>query len=321
MQNLMKTLIGASCLTLLATPVYAKSAPELKIENFIGTIDVVTGDYDKITVTDADGVPVDKSGSGVNIDGGYKIYNARCKSNRSSVKIGIGSWKYLKRTGGYQDLEEYPKLKIQAPKNAHLIIKKSVIFGDIEDIGSADVHIGSCGDLKFGDVNGTLDLGISGSGDVEMGDIGPANISISGSGDFEAGDLASADITVSGSGDLEVGDILAHAHIQSSGAGDINIERIKGGLDYRGSGASDLDADYVGGGDLYIRSSGSGDVSIESGDVVDLDIKASGASDVVYGGASKNAKARASGASDVTIKRPTGDLYTSDSGAGDVHIR
>ena len=89
MQNLVKTLIGATCLTLLASPAYAKSAPELTIENFIGTIDVVTGDYDKITVTDADGVQVDKSRSGLNIDGGYKINNARCKSSRSSVKIGI----------------------------------------------------------------------------------------------------------------------------------------------------------------------------------------------------------------------------------------
>lgn len=321
MQKFMKALIASTSLTLLTTSVSASTDPELSIENFIGTIDIVTGDYDKITVTDADGVPVENSRLGINIDGGYKINNAHCKSSRSSIKVGVGSWKFLKRTGGYKDLSEYPKVKIQAPKNTHLIIKKSVVFGDVEDIGSANLHIGSCGDLKFGDVNGPLELGISGSGDMEMGDAGPSNISISGSGDFEVGDLASADIYVSGAGDLKVGDILAHAHIQSSGAGDITIDRIKGGLEYRGSGASDFDADYVGGGDLYIRSSGSGDVTIDDGDVVDLDIKASGASDVMFGGTSRNAKARASGASDVTLKRPSGDLYTSDSGAGDVHVK
>lgn len=325
MQKFKKNLISATGLTLLTASVgifaSASSAPELSIKNFIGTIDVVTGDYDKITVTDADGVPVDSSRSGVQIDGGYEINNAHCKSNRSSVNIGIGSWKYLKRTGGYKDLKEYPKVKVQAPKNTHIVIKKSVIFGDVEDIGSADIHIGSCGDLKFGNVNGKLDLGISGSGDVTMGDAGTSNISISGSGDYEAGDLASADIYVSGSGDLDVGDILGHAKITSGGAGDIEVSRIKGGLEYKGSGSSDFEADYVGGGDLYIRSSGSGDVNIDDGDVGDLDIHASGASDVVYRGNSKDAKARASGASDITIDRPSGDLYTTDSGAGDVHVR
>ncbi|MBL4870785.1 MAG: DUF2807 domain-containing protein [Robiginitomaculum sp.] len=315
------TLIATTCLAMLGATTSAKSAPVSTIENYIGTIDVVTGDYNKITVTDADGVPIDTRRSNVTVDGQYKINNAHCRSKRSSIKIGIGNWKYLKRTGGYKDLSEYPKIKIQAPKNTHIVIKKSVIFGDVEDIGSADIQMGSCGNLKFGDVNGNLDLGISGNADVEMGDIGPANISISGAGDFVAGDLASADIYVSGSGDLEVGDILAFANIHSSGAGDIKIARIKGGLEYRGSGASDFDADYVGGGDLYIRVSGSGDVNIDDGDIIALDIVASGASDVVFGGHSKSAKARASGASDVTIDRPSGDLHTSDSGAGDVHVK
>ena len=321
MRNIYKILGSTACIALLANPVFAKEAPILKIENFIGTVDVVTGNYDKITITDADGVKYDARRDGVWVDGGYKINNAHCKTRRASVKIGIGSWKYLKRSGGYKDLSSYPKVKINAPENTHIIINKSVIFGDVDTVGSADIHIASCGNMQFGNVNGQLDLSISGSGDVKMGNVGPSDITVSGAGDFTAQNVASAHIHVSGSGDLELGDIAGFADVNASGAGDLDIGHIGGGLHYEGSGASDFEIQSVSGGDLYIRASGSGDVIIGGGDVGELEIRASGASDVVYKGRSKNAEARASGASDVTIHRPSGDLHTSDSGAGDVHVR
>lgn len=312
---------SAACLALLASPAFAKNAPVLKIENFIGTIDITTGNHDKITITDADGAPVEKAQGRVTIDGGHTIKSVNCRSKKSSVKINLGGWKYKKRRGGYKDISEYPYVKITMPNTAHLIIKNSVIFGDVETIGSGDLAIRYCGDIDFGDIKGDLNLRISGSGDVKIGDAGAADLHVSGSGDLEAGDLASADIYVSGSGDLDIGDIQGHAKIRSSGAGDIQIDSLLGGLDYEGSGSSDFEARSVRGGNLHIHSSGSGDVSIADGDVKTLEINASGASDVSYRGRAVNAEAHASGAADITINTPSGYLEKSTSGAGEVRIR
>ncbi|MEE9273252.1 MAG: DUF2807 domain-containing protein [Robiginitomaculum sp.] len=323
----LSTYIGSGILSatlgtvLIAVPVYAKNAPTLKIENFIGTINVVTGDYEGISVTDADGALVEVTTNGILIDGGQKTRHVNCKTKKTSVKIGIGKNGLIKHGGTYKDLKEYPKVKIKAPKNMHLVIEKSVIFGNVETIGSGDLHVRSCGDITIGDVTGPLDLAISGSGDVKIGDAGASDISISGSGDLETGDLASVELKMSGASDIDIGDVLGHMEIRSSGAGDVTVGRIKGGLHYVGSGASDFDAEYVDGGDLYIDVSGSSDTSIDDGDVNKLYIEASGASDVDYHGSSVNGETHASGASDITLKRPSGSLDASDSGAGDVNVR
>lgn len=322
MYKLTNIMGSAACLALLiGTNVNASEAPILKIENFIGTVDVITGDYKSITITDADGTPVEKTGNNVTINANEKVNNTNCMSNDSNVKIRVGGWKFSKRKGGYKNIEDYPTIEIKAPRDTHLIIGNSVIFGDIESIGSADIHILSCGDLNLGDITGALKMKISGDGDVDMGDAGKTDISISGSGDLTIGDLTSADIRISGAGDLDVGDILGHADVAASGAGDISIHRITGGLRYEGSGASDFDAEYVSGGDLYIRTSGSGDVDIDDGSVDDLYVKATGASSVNYDGSSVNGEARASGASDVTVKRSSKSFEHSDGGAGSIRIR
>ncbi len=339
-----KTIVisAVSCLALLAGTANAKTAPTLRIENFIGTIDVTTSGTGKIVINEADGAPVSRSGENITIDAGYKINNSRCKQNRHSIKIDIGKWKLNKRGGGYKNLTEYPHMKISAPSNVNLIIEKSVIFGDVENIGSGDIHVRSCGKLNVGDVSGDMVLGISGSGDINMGDvagdlrvrisgsgdaeIGDANtqsgasvVRVSGSGDLLAGNLASLELEISGSGDVTAGNIANGAKIHSSGSSDIELGRIEGYLDYSGSGSSDFDADSIVG-DLSVRASGAGDITIDGGDVDTLYIKASGASNVDYDGRSKDAEAYASGAADISINRPTGNLRSHEGGAGDVHV-
>lgn len=292
---------ATSCLALLATPTFAKDAPVLKIENFIGTVEIVTSSADKISVTDADGAKVTRSGSNLTIDDDISIRSYNCRTRKNHVKIGKGKWSSFSKTN-YRDIEEYPHIKITAPEGVHLDVGSSIIFGNVETIGSAHLHIGSCGDMKFADVNGQLDLSVSGSGDVILGNAGVSDISISGAGDVSAKNLASADIDVSGSGDLVLGDISGSVGIESSGAGDIEINSVTGD-------------------DLTIRVSGSSDIMISDGNVNTLLIKASGASDVTYYGSSKDAEARASGASDINIHSPSGHLRSSDSGAADINIR
>ncbi len=295
------TLAATSCFVCLAVPAFAKDAPVLKIENFIGTVEIVTSNTGKITVNDADGANHNRSGDNLTLDDNISIRSYNCRTRKDSVKIGKGKWTGFYKTD-YRDIKEFPHVKISAPQNVHLDVENSIIFGDVDTIGSAHLHISSCGDMKFVDVNGQLDLTVSGSGDVSFRNAGIADISISGAGDVIAKDLDSANIDVSGSGDLELGNISGSVDIESSGAGDIEINSVTGN-------------------DLSIRVSGSSDVVIAGGDVETLFIKASGASDVIFNGSSKNAEARASGASDVTIQSPSGHLRTSDSGAADVNVR
>lgn len=319
MNTISKTLLSAACLAALSTSAVAKGAPVLKIENFIGTVDVITGDYSEIKVTDADGAPVDRTESGVTIDGGETIDQVNCRQNKLSVDIRIGSWGWKKRSGGYKNLDEYPQITITAPDTTLVIIKDAVIFGEFGTIGSADLEIRSCGDIQLADVTGDMDLKISGSGDVSMENAGPATVSVSGSGDFEGGDFASLDLSVSGSGDIEIEDVLGFADITTRGSGDVELGEVGGGLEYRGSGSANLEADSVTG-NLYLKTSGSGDIDIDDGDVKTLTISASGSSNVEYDGESVDAETHASGSSDVYINRPSGSLQSSDGGSGDVHI-
>lgn len=293
-------LAATSCLALICASAFAKDAPVLKIENFIGTVEIVTSNTGKITINDADGAKISRSGSNLTIDDEVSIHKYNCRTKKNRVMVGKGKWSVYSNKG-YRNIKEFPHVKITAPEGVHLEIDNAIIFGNVETIGSAHLHIGSCGDIKFGDVKGQLDLSVSGSGDVILGNAGVSDISISGVGDVTAKNLASADIDVSGSGDLKLGDIFGSVGILTSGAGDIEINSITGK-------------------DLTISVSGSSDITIDGGSVDTLSIKASGASDVTYNGSSVDAVARASGASDINISKPSGHLRSSDSGAADVNI-
>ena len=359
MSHFTKILLSASALALVATTASAGSAPELRIENFIGTIDVKTGDYDKITVTDADGASYDTSGSSVVIDDEQTIKNINCKQSNMSVKISAGGWNYKKRKGGYKNLDTYPSIKITAPADTHLVVDKAVIFGDVGSIGSADVSMVSCGDLEFEDINGAFDLGISGSGDVTAGNTGALNVAIAGSGDFTADNVVSAQISVAGSGDieianidgladinsagsgdidigdvrgrfdyssagsgdLEIGDIQGATNIRTAGSGDVDVERIENDLKYIGGGSGDFEADYVGGAVLSVRVGGSGTVDIDGGNVDSLYVKVGGSGSVHYDGKSVDAELITHGSGSIAVQDPSGKLRKSKSGSGSIRVR
>ncbi len=335
------TITATSCLALLANTAIAKDAPTLTIQNFIGTVDVRTGNYDKITVTDADGADVSQLGASVLIDNDQTIKNTNCRKSNSSIKISVGSWKWNKRKGGYKNLDAYPQLKITAPANTHLVIDKAIIFGDVGNIGSADIKMRSCGDLELSDVNGHTNLGVSGSGDFTAqnvqslkiglagsGDVkianvaGAATIASAGSGDHEIGNIGgNFDYTGAGSGDLDAGNITGNAEITTAGSGDVEIERLAGNLIYTSGGSGNFDADYVGGKNLSSKSGGSGTVEIDDGDVVELYIKVGGSGNVRYDGKSTNAELYASGSGEITVQEPSGNLRKKKHGSGSIRIR
>jgi len=350
--------VAASCLVLLANTAYANNVPTLTIEQFIGTIDIRTGDYDKITVTETDGVEVERSGTSVTIDGGQTTKNTKCKTTGSKVKIYVGKGRWNKRKAKYKNLDQYPQIKITAPENTHLIIDDVIIFGKTGNFGSG-IKLRSCGDVNFADFSGHLDLRIAGSGDVNIGRASSGDIAIAGSGDFTALDMQTVTISVAGSGDvdignvsgsvsatiagsgdtkinniggnltyrgggsgdLDLGDISGNAEITIGGSGSVEIGRIDGGLSYTGGGSGGLSAHYVGGTKLSVRTGGSGTTDIQDGDVTELYIKTGGSGSVRYGGQSQSAEVSTRGSANITIRKPSGSLIKEKRGSGKIRIR
>jgi len=332
---------ATSCLALLANTATAKDAPTLTIQNFIGTIDMQTGDYDKITVRDADGADVDQMDANVLIDDDQSVKNINCRTYKGNVKISIGKRSWLSSKGNYKNIDEYPQLRITAPEDTHLVIDKVVIFGDVGDIGSADIKMRSCGDLVLSDVNGHTDLGIAGSGDFTAQNLQSLEVGLAGSGDVKVADIeGSVDIASAGSGDNEIGNIggdlsyasagsgdlnagniLGNAGITTAGSGDVELGRIEGNLTYTSGGSGDFDADYVGGEKLSSKSGGSGSVDIDGGNVTELYVKVGGSGGVHYDGKSTNAELYVSGSGEITVQEPSGSLRKKKRGSGSIRVR
>jgi hypothetical protein len=81
----------------------AQQAPALSIDNFIGTVNIVT-DGPKITVNGARDGTVTRQGARTEIDGAEAIRPAYCKNTKGNISINIGKKTWRKRIGGYKDL-------------------------------------------------------------------------------------------------------------------------------------------------------------------------------------------------------------------------
>lgn len=308
------------CLGALPNMAIGQPTSTLEIKNFIGTIDVEAGDFDKISIVNGDGVKISQTQAGVLIDNGDQVQNRNCRWQNNQIAIGKAGWGRVTGKSTYKNIDEFPVVKIRVPHDTHLIIADALIFGTVGDIGSADVHVGSCGDLDLGNIRGMLALRISGSGDVTVGNGSRANLQVSGSGDVIAGDFEQVDIQLSGSGDIKMGHVKGRADVQSSGSSDLKMGRVGAGLHIKSSGSSDFTALYVGD-TLSLNLSGSSDVRIADGNVNSVYISASGSADVVYNGNSEDAEIQASGASDIYIKQPSGNIRIVEKGSADIHVR
>jgi len=329
------------------TPAFASPAfadgPTLTIENFVGRINVETAPGQDLQIIDAKrdaGVDISDRSNNLTIDGGIEKHDSkRCKGYYGNISWSLfGKKEKSDQIGGYENLDDLPELTISAPDNAHIIIKNTIPFGTIGDVGSTDVQVKHCGQLTFGNIETMGKFNIHGSGDIEAGNLGSlqanitgsgdmnfgnvakdASISVRGSGDASFGDAETLDITVSGSGDIEFETVSEALSIDSSGSGDVSGESTYGTLTYESRGSGDFNIDEVNG-QADIKVAGSGDVDIDSGDVSYLKIKATGSSHVDFDGTTMDANLRASGASDIYVNKVTGQVTADESGASDIDI-
>ena len=353
-------ILTTALIALVSTPAFADD-PSVTIKNYVGKITIETSPKYTLDIsnqTTSEDVDLDETGSELIIDGGIDDPDGKkCKGY-----YGKSSWSWFGRKekhsdfGGYKDLDDYPNITVTAPKTVKVIIDNAIPFGNIGDIGSADISMPYCGQLDIGtiasdaifnirgsgDINagdiGNLYTSVRGSGDVEVGNVareakikvtgsgdialGDANVielSVTGSGDVSFGDAETVELTVTGSGDVEIGSVSKSLAMRNQGSGDINVETAFGELNYESRGSGDLEIEEANG-NADIDIGGSGDVEIDQGDLNYLKVRSSGASHVDIGGVVKDADLRARGASDIYLNRVTGALIQKESGAADINV-
>ena len=158
------------------------------------------------------------------------------------------------------------KLKLEKGNYPKLILRVVITVPDIESIairGSGNlIHEGSL------QVSKDLNVKVSGSGDIQMGDIvcKAFEARTSGSGDISFGSIGCTDFSgaVNGSGNIDINTLTASgngsAHV--SGSGDIRLRKVSvdGDMDLKTIGSGDI---TVNGSchDVTASSSGSGDIS------------------------------------------------------------
>lgn len=337
-----KFLITTATLPLLAS-VFAMSAqaannPELVIENFVGTVTLVTDDTAPLSVTSVtheNKMTQRAAGSNLIIDGGIR------KPDSNKCKDYYGSWSWGKKKsgnmGGYEDLEDYPKLTISAPSDTVLVIRNSIPFIETGELGGADIEVQACGKINMGDLDGDLRVELSGSGDVTSGSVHDADLSLrgsgdidiqdarnlradlSGSGDIVTGHVANADVSLRGSGDIELKDVTGKLTVSLRGSGDVSVGNVGGGAEASMQGSGDIEIHSING-PTRLQTSGSGDIDVDDGETEMLNIKSSGSSTIRYGGTASNADLRASGSSDISVKRVRGTADMRESGSADIDI-
>lgn len=332
---------AALALTAAAAPAFAASTT-LVIKDFVGTISVETSNNADLRITKkskSSDVEIDGSANTLVIDGGIDRPDGnKCKGYYGSVSWSLfGKKEKSERVGGYEDLDDYPKLTISAPDDVKLVIENAIPFGDAGDIGSADIELSHCGRLEVGNIAGNADIKITGSGDMSAENIGSVKARVTGSGDLEFmstgdADLRSkgsgnidfenadnVDLTISGSSDVNIETVTGQLSIRSSGSSDIDVETVGAGLDYEASGSGDFSAQEVNG-DANISARGSSDIDIGGGNIGTLTIAARGSSDVDFGGTAQDAHLTASGSSDINVHRVEDLSHTKASGSADIDV-
>lgn len=305
------TAIALACAGLVAASSSAQSGQDsyagdrVRIENFIGRIEVRTGGSD-ISVEirnpgDAAEDPVATgTRGGVEIDGRQSVRNLNCRTNDGNIRIG--------RWMSSRPIEDYPVLVITAPSTIDFELTDSAFVGEAGDLGSLDLSMNSCGRFEAGAIAGQAALRINGSGDVTVRDIGgDADFSVNGSGDIRTGNVAGgASIGINGSGDIRGGNVSGDTQIDINGSGDVELADI-----------ASLDIDVSGSGDIEVRSmrgafnagiAGSGDIAVRDGRAEPFEARINGSGDIRFGGTAVNVTVRESGGGNIEIGEIEGEV-------------
>lgn len=259
----MKRIISLTALSavLLSSPAFAADGQTLHIKKFIGTVIITTGN--SFSVSGKKGNISETLKHGLIINGNHEIDKSKCKSSGGNIRIKTKKKNVFKQFGGYEDLKDYPSLKITVPPATNLKISDSLVFGTGEDFATVDAEMTGCGSLEIGDVSGPVKLNMYGSSDFAADKIGPANIRISGSSHATLNNMDTSVIFTSGSSVLEADSVFGNINITSTGSSTAKMDTVTGALIYKGQGSSSFSLDDIGNG-ASVTLSGSSTAEMES---------------------------------------------------------
>lgn len=233
----------------------------------------------------------------VEVDGNEVTINGHLRGRIGDCQDGGGA-----RVRGYGEFngDQLPRITIRTPRNVHYSAGGAVST----QIGSANqvnASFSGCADSTIGDVAGTLDLDVAGSGDVRTGTAQVLNVDIAGNSEVTTGAISqSANIEIAGSGEVTIASLTGSLESEGAGSGNLTIQAgaiTNARLEMAGSGEANIAATVQ---NLEVEIVGSGDVDVTAAVVnVDADIAGSGS---------------------VTVKSASGSVRRSIMGSGELNI-
>jgi hypothetical protein len=196
---------------------------------------------------------------------------------------------------------DLPRIVVSGPDSMGLRIKRSLIHGQVGNVGGATINHASCGDLALGSVARDLDANVTASGDFSAGNVGgKAEANIAGSGDVRLGNIGTdLDLNVAGSGDTEIGSVGGRAEINLAGSGDVDVASVSRQAE--------------------VNIAGSGDVNLRAGRS-ELSANIAGSGNVRHGGTVISPEISIVGSGDVIVARLEGQPRVSKLGSGDFRV-
>lgn len=297
-------------------------ARNVRVVNFVGTLDVAVGDLPGIEV-DITGSPEMIEDVGLRLDGDILIIARKGMMDHNDQPFDAG---------------DYPTVRLRVPVATALTIQGMDGLARIGDIAAPlSVHAASV-DLIAGNVT-TAMIDRSGSGRIELGNVsGPVVARLGGSGDFVVGTAGEADIEKRGSGDIDVSHVegafkaqvrgsgnvtaanVGTASVEKHGSGNVRFGKVASGFTYVSYGIGDVDVEAVDG-PVVVETSSSGEVHIHEGRADPLKVVMREYGNFTMDGEAVDPDLTAEGASTVKINSYLGELVARGTGFFDVKRR
>jgi Putative auto-transporter adhesin, head GIN domain len=226
----------------------------------------------------------------------------------SNTRSNCNNWGQGGRNSGVMTINgtryvagDLPRIIVTAPSATGLRIKRSLIEGQVGDVGGATINHSSCGNLALGNVARDLDANVSASGDFSAGNVGgKVEANLAGSGDVRLGNVGTElELNVAGSGDTRVGTVAGRADINLAGSGDVNVASVSRVTE--------------------VNIAGSGDVNLAAGQS-ELRANIAGSGNIRHSGTVINPEVSIVGSGDVRVARLEGQPRVSRLGSGDFRV-
>lgn len=258
---LLATALGGFGIASIASAQTPAPPNVLEVRGFVGRIEVDTsvGGPLRATVTPGRGglgAQISQRDRNLVVEGSLgNSYRMSCDGSGDRMRVQIDGRSYR--------LDELPVLRVSGSPGIGVRTIRSSLAGRIGSVGGVTLAQTGCLSLVVGDVRGSAELSLAGSGDLRVGSVGDRlEVSVAGAGDVAAGRVGGTTrIDVAGSGDIQVAQPGRELSVAVAGSGDVTVEggEARTSISIAGSGnvrfggvAIDPSVSIIGSGDVRL---------------------------------------------------------------------